>query len=231
LTRIESRGASPALMMGGIVSHQALIEQIVASILNLDGDTVNELVQKALDQKADLTTLINDGLTVGLRKLGERFENGQVFIPELMWGAEMVQQNLKALEPYIERDTISTKGKLLIGSVEGDIHDVGKNIVCSVFSAAGYKVIDLGIDVTTETFVQKVREEKPALLGLSALLTTTMLNQRKVVEALEAEGLRQDVKVIIGGAPTSGSWARTIRADAYAEDVFSGLTKAERLLG
>ncbi len=213
------------------MNEKILTEQIVASILNFDDATVAELIEQALDQNVDPTTVLNDGLTAGLRKLGKMFENNQAFIPELMWGVRIVQQSMKTLEPHIKGDAIRTKGKLLIGSVAGDIHDVGKNIVGSVFSGAGYEVIDLGIDVPNETFVQKVREEKPDLLGLSSLLTTTMLNQREIIKTLEAEGLRQGVKVIIGGAPASSSWAEEIGADAYAEDAFSGLRRAEQLLG
>jgi len=209
---------------------KSLPEQLVESILNLDGDSVTKLITSAIDQKVDLTAVLNDGLTTGLRKLGEGLECGDVYIPELMWGAQIVQQSMERLEPFIRTETVETKGKLLIGSVEGDIHDVGKNIVGSVFSAAGYKVIDLGIDVSTEMFVEKVRDEKPDLLGLSALLTTTMHKQRQVIEVLEAEGLRQNVKVIIGGAPASEAWAREINADAFAEDVFLGLKIAGRLL-
>ncbi len=213
------------------MNEKILTEQIVESILNFEEDTVTELIKQALNQDVDLAIVLNDGLTAGLQKLGERFEKGEVFIPELMVGGKIVQQNIKVLESYIKKDAVSTRGKFLIGSVKGDIHDVGKNIVGSVFSGAGYEVLDLGIDVPTEMFVQKVREEKPDLLGLSALLTTTMWNQRKVIEALEGEGLRQNVNIIIGGAPASTSWAETIRADAYAEDALSGLRIAERLLG
>jgi 5-methyltetrahydrofolate--homocysteine methyltransferase len=177
-----------------------------------------------------LAAVLNDGLTVGLCYLGQGFEQGKVFIPELMMGARIVQESLEELEPHIVTDSPNTKGTFLIGTVAGDLHDVGKNIVSSVFSASGYQVVDLGIDVPVETFVQKVQEIQPSLLGLSALLTTTMMNQRQVVEALKEAGLRQTVKIIIGGAPASASWAEAISADAYAEDVFSGLAQAERLL-
>lgn len=212
------------------MNQKALIDHVVEAILNLNESKVSELVQKAFDEKVDLTTLINDGITVGLRKLGDRFEDGQVFLPELMRGAMIVQDNMKFLEPHIKRDTLQTKGKFVIGTVAGDIHEVGKNIVCTIFSAAGYEVIDLGIDVSTETFVEKVKKERPKLLGLSALLTTTMMNQRKVIEALTAEGLRNGVKVLVGGAPTSAAWAKAINADGCGEDAFSSLKKAEQLL-
>jgi corrinoid protein of di/trimethylamine methyltransferase len=213
------------------MNQKALIEHVVKAILSLDENKVNELIQKAFDEKVDLTTLVNDGITVSLRKLGDRFEDGKVFLPELMKGAMIVQHNMKFLEPHIKRDELQTKGKFVIGTVAGDLHDVGKNIICTVFSAAGYEVIDLGIDVSTETFVEKVKEERPKLLGLSALLTTTMMNQREVIEALKAEGLRGEVKILVGGAPVSGAWAKKINADGYGEDVFSGLKKAEQLLG
>jgi len=212
------------------MNQKALIDHVVEAILSLNDSKVSELVQKAFDEKVDLTTLINDGITVGLHKLGDRFEDGQVFLPELMRGAMIVQDNMKFLQPHIKRDTLQTKGKFVIGTVAGDIHEVGKNIVCTIFSAAGYEVIDLGIDVSTETFVEKVKKERPKLLGLSALLTTTMMNQRKVIEALTAEGLRNGVKVLVGGAPTSAAWAKTINADGCGEDAFSSLKKAEQLL-
>jgi len=212
------------------MDQKALIGQVIEAILSLDENKVSELVQKAFDEKVDLTTLINDGITVGLRKLGDNFEDGQVFLPELMKGAMIVQHNMKFLEPHIKRDALQTKGKFVIGTVAGDIHEVGKNIICTIFSSAGYEVIDLGIDVSAETFVEKVKKERPKLLGLSALLTTTMMNQRKVIEALNAEGLRNEVKVLVGGAPVSAAWAKTINADGYGEDAFSSLKKAEQLL-
>lgn len=207
-----------------------IMEDIKKAILDLDGEQVSVLVRKAFDQNIRVTTLINDGLTSGLRQLGERFENGDVFLPELMKGAQIVQSNMSQLEANINKEDIQRRGKLLIGTVEDDIHDVGKNIVCTVFSAAGYEVVDLGINVPTKKFVESVRTEKPQLLGLSALLTTTLAKQREVIEALEAENVRQSVKIIVGGAPVSGSWAKKINADAYAEDAFSGLRRAEEVL-
>jgi 5-methyltetrahydrofolate--homocysteine methyltransferase len=212
------------------MSSKDLIQRINNAILKLEGEKVGSLVREALGGGMDVVTLINDGLTAGLQQLGSRFERGEVFLPELMMGAKIVQSNMRELESNIKKEAIKRKEKILIGTVAGDIHDVGKNIVCTVFSAAGYEVIDLGINVPTEKFVECVRAEKPDLLGLSALLTTTMINQRKVIEALEAEGLRKEVKVIIGGAPVSGSWAKKINADAFAEDAFSGLKRAEELL-
>lgn len=212
------------------MNEAVLIERVVESVHGLDGDALSGLIRNAVDDGHDLAAVLNSGLTVGLRSLGQGFERGEVFIPELMMGARIVQESLEELEPHLVPDSLETKGTLLIGTVAGDLHDVGKNIVSSVFSASGYQVVDLGIDVPAETFVQKAKEVRPSLLGLSALLTTTMMNQRTVVEALVEAGLRQTVKIIIGGAPTSASWAKAIGADAYAEDVFSGLAQAERLL-
>lgn len=212
------------------MNQSVLIERIVESIYRLDGGALFSLIRTAIEEGQDLAAVLNSGLTVGLYHLGQGFERGEVFIPELTMGARIVQEALEELEPHIAVESLSNKATFLVGTVAGDLHDVGKNIVCSAFSASGYQVIDLGIDVSVETFVQKVREEQPELLGLSALLTTTMLNQRKVIEALEEAGLRQTVKIIIGGAPASASWADAIKADAYAEDVFSGLAQAEHLL-
>jgi len=212
------------------MSTENLLDQINESILELNGNKVKALIREAIGQGMDVMILINDGLTAGLRKLGERFERGEAFLPELMKGAQIVQGSMSELEVNIEKNAIQNKGTFMIGTVEGDIHEVGKNIVCTVFSAAGYRVIDLGINVPTERFIERVRTEKPDLLGLSALLTTTMINQRRVIEALEAEGLRKGLGVILGGAPVSQSWAKKVRADAYAEDAFSALKRAEELV-
>lgn len=212
-----------------MIEEKKLIEQTAQAVLIRDRDTVNGLVEQALERNFDISSLINEGLTAGLRKLGDQFERSEVFLPELVLGADIVQENIKKLEPHIMRDKVQTKGKFLIGTVAGDLHDVGKNIVCAVFAAAGYEVIDLGINVSTERFVSKVQEVKPDFLGLLALLTTTMHKQREVVQALEDAGFRKDVKILIGGAPASESWVKEIKADVYAEDVFSGLRKAEEL--
>ena len=206
-------------------------DEIIQAILELDAESLGQSVSNARAQNADISILINEGLTVGLRRLGDRFEKGQIFLPELMKGARIVQENMEVLSANIGKDAIQSRGKLLLGTVSGDLHDVGKNIVATIFQSAGYEVIDLGIDVPADVFVEKVREEKPELLGLSALLTTTVSSQGKVIEALDAAGLRDAVKIIIGGAPVSSKWAEQINADAYAEDAFSGLRKAEDLIG
>ncbi|MBW2284765.1 MAG: corrinoid protein [Deltaproteobacteria bacterium] len=206
-------------------------DEIIQAILELDAESLGQSINNARAQNADISILINEGLTVGLRRLGDRFEKGQIFLPELMKGARIVQENMEVLSVNIGKDAIQSRGKLLLGTVSGDLHDVGKNIVGTIFQSAGYEVIDLGIDVPADVFVEKVREEKPELLGLSALLTTTVSSQGKVIEALDAAGLRDAVKIIIGGAPVSSKWAEQINADAYAEDAFSGLRKAEDLIG
>lgn len=207
-----------------------LLQKISDAIQELNSQKISSLVKQALDEEMDVATLINSGLTAGLRKLGVRFEKSEVFLPELMKGAQIVQTIINELDSKVKKDAIQTRVKFMIGTVAEDLHDVGKNIVSTVFSSAGYKVIDLGINVPTERFVEQVRTQKPELLGLSALLTTTMANQRRVIEALEAEGLRKNVKIIVGGAPVSSSWAKQINADAYAEDAFSGLKRAEELI-
>ena len=212
------------------MDQKELINQTADAVFKLDRDEADHLVEKAMSLKIDLTALINEGLTKGLRILGEKFENGKAFLPELMLGAAIVQSNMKKVEPLIKQENVDRKAKMVIGTVEGDLHDVGKNIVGAIFSASGYEIVDLGIDVSTGTFVESVQKEQPELLGLSALLTTTMHHQREIIEALEEAGIRQKVKVLVGGAPASESWARKIGADVYAEDVFLGLIKAEQAL-
>lgn len=207
-----------------------LIKQTAEAVLDLDSNKVDELVEKALAIEINISALINGGLTGGLRNLGERFEAGVVYLPELMLGAEIVQSNMKKLEPMIRLAEVDRKAKMVIGTVAGDLHDVGKNIVAAVFSASGYEIVDLGVDVATEAFVDAVKKEHPELLGLSALLTTTMHKQREIIEALESADVRKSLKVLVGGAPASSLWAQKIGADVYAEDAFLGLIKAEQLL-
>ena len=209
---------------------QAIIDQVREAISKLEEDRVSSLVREYLDNYSDPIVLVNQGLTAGLRDLGENFATGEAFLPELIKGAKIFQQNLDELAPHLGDETVDTKGKLLIATVEGDIHDVGKNIVITLFTSSGFEVADMGINTTTDDIVAKVADFKPDVLGLSALLTTTMFKQREVIEALQEKGLRDGVKVIVGGAPCSSEWSQEIGADGFAEDAFAGLKIAERLL-
>lgn len=184
---------------------------------------VVELTQSALDEKISPEVIITEGLTAGMQVVGEKYNSKEYFIPDMLASAEAVGAAMDILKPYLEASDIETKGKFVIATVKGDIHDIGKNIVAILLKGAGYEVDDLGIDVSTEKIVEIVRKDKPDFIGLSALLTTTMLVMREVVEALKENGLRDKVKVLIGGAAVSDEYAQEIGADAYCVDGFDAV--------
>ena len=188
---------------------------------------VLELTQKALEQGIAPKDIIMDGLTAGMEVVGEKFANKEYFIPDMLASAEAVGAAMDILKPHLEASNIETKGKFAIATVKGDIHDIGKNIVSILLKGAGYQVEDLGIDVPTEKIIEYVKSSKPNYLGLSALLTTTMVNMGEVIEALKESGLRDKVKVLIGGAAVSDDYAKEIEADAYCVDGFHAIKVLE----
>jgi corrinoid protein of di/trimethylamine methyltransferase len=175
---------------------------------------------------------IEEGLAQGIREVGNKFANGEVFLPELIMAAETMKKALEILEPELKKKKKERKtlGKVLLGTVAGDIHSIGKTIVASMLSANGFEVYDIGEDVPAGKFVEKVKELKPDILGLSALLTTTLPEQKVVIETLKKEGLRDKVKVIVGGAPTSREWAKEIGADGYGADATEAVEVVKKLL-
>jgi 5-methyltetrahydrofolate--homocysteine methyltransferase len=185
---------------------------------------VVELTQSALDNNIPLKTIITQGLTAGMQVVGDKFATKEYFIPDMLASAEAVGAAMEILKPLLEASNIETKGKFVIATVKGDIHDIGKNIVAILLKGAGYEVDDLGIDVPAEKIVEVVRESKPQFLGLSALLTTTMLVMSEVVEELKKNGIRDKVKVLIGGAAVSDEYAKEIGADAYCVDGFHAIS-------
>jgi 5-methyltetrahydrofolate--homocysteine methyltransferase len=184
---------------------------------------VTELTQMAIDKKIALEEIITNGLTSGMQIVGEKFSKKEYFIPDMLASAEAVGDAMEILKPHLEASNVQTKGKFVIATVKGDIHDIGKNIVAVLLKGAGYEVDDLGIDVPTEKIVEVIKESKPQFLGLSALLTTTMLVMKDVVDALKSSGLRDTVKVLIGGAAVSDDYAKEIGADAYCIDGFHAI--------
>jgi len=190
---------------------------------NLTGPGVEELTQMALDENIPAKEIIADGLTAGMEIVGDKFNAKEYYIPDMLASAEAVSAAMDILKPLLEDADIKSKGKFAIVTVKGDIHDIGKNIVAILLKGAGYDVEDLGIDVPTEKIVDYVRENKPEYLGLSALLTTTMLVMGEVIEELKTAGLRDTVKVLIGGAAVSDEFAREIGADAYCSDGFQAV--------
>lgn len=203
------------------------------SIIDGDPDAVERLAREALAQGIDPLDAINLGFAPGIHVVGEQFGRGEMFLPDLVMGGEAMKAAVAILEPEMRRRGTAreTLGVVVLGTVKGDIHEIGKTLVLTMLSASGFQVHDLGVDVAPERFVAKAREVNADLLGLSALLTTTMPGQRLVIEALDREGLRPRVKVMVGGAPVSHAWAETIGADGYGEDAAAAVTLARRLVG
>ncbi|HEU20600.1 MAG TPA: cobalamin-binding protein [Deltaproteobacteria bacterium] len=189
----------------------------------LTGPGVVELTRMALDSKIPVKQIIADGLTAGMEIVGQKFNAKEYYVPDMLASAEAVSEAMDILKPHLEGSGVASRGKFAIVTVKGDIHDIGKNIVAILLKGAGYEVDDLGIDVPTEKIVEYVREQKPDFLGLSALLTTTMLVMGEIIEALSAVGLRGSVKVLIGGAAVSEEFAREIGADTYCADGFEAV--------
>jgi 5-methyltetrahydrofolate--homocysteine methyltransferase len=184
---------------------------------------VVELTRQALEEKISLEVIITQALTAGMHVVGEKFAAKEYFIPDMLASAEAVGAAMDILKPYLEASNIETKGRIAVATVKGDIHDIGKNIVATLLKGDGYEVTDLGVDVPTEKIIEVVKQEKPDFIGLSALLTTTMVVMGEIMEALKEKGLRGKVKVLIGGAAVSDEYAHEIGADAYCVDGFHAI--------
>ena len=188
---------------------------------------VVELVQQALESSISPQVIITEGLTAGMQVVGEKFATKEYFIPDMLASAEAVGAAMDILKPILESSNVETKGKFAIATVKGDIHDIGKNIVAILLKGAGYEVNDLGTDVPAEKIIDVVKRDKPDFLGLSALLTTTMLEMGGIIKALEENSIRDKVKVLIGGAAVSDAFAQEIGADAYCVDGFAAVKALE----
>jgi corrinoid protein of di/trimethylamine methyltransferase len=201
----------------------------------IDGDAAQSaaLAEQALANGVPPLDAIDRGFVPGLSYVGEQFGLGELFLPDMMLAARAMQKAVNILEPEMARQnaTRTVVGRVVIGTVKGDIHEIGKNLVGMMLSTSGFEVHDLGVDVAPDRFVEAAREHNADIIGVSALLTTTMAGQRTVVEALEAAGMRPKVKVIVGGAPASESWAAEIGADGYSEDAIGAVALARKLLG
>jgi len=188
---------------------------------------VTELVEEALEQGVSPEEILIDGLTASMAVVGEKFESGEYLIPDMLAAAEAVGAGMDILTPHLLKAGVESKGKFVIATVAGDLHDIGKNIVAIMLKGAGYEVIDLGVDVSTDAIVSAIKEQQAPYLGLSALLTTTMRNMEEIIEKLKGEGLRDKVKICIGGAPTSEQFSEKIGADGYCSDAFAALDWAK----
>ena len=208
-----------------------MYEKLAQTVIEGEPDDAEALAKQALADGLDPLTCINEGLTKGIQKVGELFASGEYFLPELIIGAEAMKRALSVLEPAMAGDqSREVVGRVVLGTVEGDMHEIGKTLVGTMLIANGFKVIDLGVDLSADKFVAAVKENNADIVGASALLTTTMLQQKKIIEALAAEGLSDKVKVMVGGAPVTESYALEIGADGYAEDAISAVDLAFRLI-
>ncbi len=214
------------------MSKEELLARMGKAIIEGDKDEAETLAKKALEQKMDLNEVIEKGYVPGVQKVGNLWEKGEYFLPELITSAECMKSAMNILQPEMEKAQIQTqsKGKVVIGTVEGDIHDIGKNLVSSMLSANGFEVHDLGADVKLERFIEKAEEVEANFICLSALLTTTMLGQKRVVEILKEKNLSDRIKVLVGGAPVNQKWADDIGADGYGENAMVAVKVAQQII-
>ncbi len=197
-------------------------------LISGDGDKLTEMVQSALDEGANAVDILNQGLISGMDIVGEKMKNGDMFIPEVLMAARAMGSALEILKPLLGEGEVAM-GKVIIGTVKGDLHDIGKNLVAMMLESAGLEVIDLGVDVAPEVFVENIVKNKPDVVAMSALLTTTMPMMKATVDAISESGTREQVKIIIGGAPVNQSFADEIGADGYSSDAGSATQLAKSL--
>lgn len=206
------------------------IEQIREAVINGDARGTVAQIEAALAADVDPERILREGLISGMQDVGRLFEEGEYFVPEMLISARAMSAALVVLKPRLASQGVESSGKIVIGTVRGDLHDIGKSLVVMMLEGAGFEVIDLGIDVPPERFVEAVVNDAPHVLALSALLTTTMMNMGEVIEALEAAGVRQRVKVLIGGAPITQTFADQIGADGYGPDAASAPSRAREFV-
>ncbi|MFQ5923421.1 MAG: corrinoid protein [Anaerolineales bacterium] len=208
-----------------------VLQKIATNLYHGDAEPVAELVQDALDAGMAAGEVLNGALLAGMDEVGRDFKAGDLFLPEVLIAARAMQAGMGVLRPLLADSDIASSGKYVVGTVEGDLHDIGKNLVGMMLEGGGFEVIDLGTSVEPSAFVDAVREHKPDLVGMSALLTTTMPQMKATIEALEEAGLRDSVKIMIGGAPVTAAFAEEISADAYAHDAARAVDVARWLKG
>ncbi|MHB1406691.1 MAG: corrinoid protein [Desulfitobacteriaceae bacterium] len=207
-----------------------LFENIKEATIKGNANKTVELANQAITEGIDANEIIQNGLIAAMAEVGERFKQGLIFVPEMLIAARAMQAALKVVKPYLRGEEIKGLATIVIGTVKGDLHDIGKNLVGMMLEGAGCVVIDLGVDVPVDKFVAAVQEHKPQFLGLSALLTTTMPQMGLTIKALEQAGLRQQVKVLVGGAPVTQKFADEVGADGYASDAGTAVDKIKQLL-
>jgi 5-methyltetrahydrofolate--homocysteine methyltransferase len=206
------------------------IEQVRQAVVDGKHNDIEGLVRAAIDDRIEVEQIINEGLIVAMDVVGSRFANSEIFVPEMLVSALTMKKGLAIVKPLLTETNTEPKGTILIGTVKGDLHDIGKNLVIMMLEGAGLNVVDLGVNLSVEKAVSKVEELKPDILGLSALLTTTMPEMQKVIKLLEDKGLRKRVKVMVGGAPLDRTFAEKIGADGYGKDAAEAVQLARTLM-
>ncbi len=209
--------------------HEELLQQLAQAVIDGNKDQAETLTNKLLDAGLEAKAILDNGLMPGMDVVGQRFRDNLIFVPEVLIAARAMKASLAILEPLLAASNAPQVGTVVIGTVKGDIHDIGKNIVIMMLRGAGFRVVDLGIDTPAEKFLQAARQENADIVGMSALLTTTMGYMKTVIERLRAEGL--SVKTMVGGAPISPAFAEQIGADGYAKNAAEAVEKAKWLLG
>ncbi len=207
------------------------LETIYQAVLDGDAPAAEAAVKEALAANVPAEDILQKACIPAMGEVGRLFEEGEKFVPEMLISARAMQRSVALLKPLLAQGNIQAVGKVLVGTVQGDLHDIGKNLVGMMLEGTGFEVVDLGTDVTPSKFVEAVKTHHPQLIGLSALLTTTMPSMKKIIDALQEAGLRGQVKVLIGGAPVTEAYASQIGADGYAPDASSAARKAKALMG
>ncbi len=210
---------------------ERILADLAKGVLELDENLTVTTAKEAVEEKLDAYTAINDGLVAGMNEAGRLYEEEEYFVPELLLASDSLYAGLEILTPHLPKDEEGEKAKVVIGVVQGDTHDIGKNLVKIMLEVGGFEVIDLGRDIPAEAFVAKAKEVKAQIIGLSTLMTTTMPQMEKVVRLLEEEGLKDSVKVLVGGGPVSHAYAKNIGADGYADNATNAVRVAKGLLG
>ena len=202
---------------------EEILTRLRDAIVNLDIEGVQKAAKDALEAGIPAYKAVIDGMAKGMEIVGQKYEDGEYFLAELIMAGETMKEGMAVLEPHLKAGDMKTAGKVVIGTVRGDLHDIGKNVVVTLLKAANFDVIDLGVDVSAEQFVEAVKKHNPDIVAMSALLTTTMIEMENIIEELKKNGLRDKVKVIIGGAPITPEYAEKIGADAAARDAVEGV--------
>jgi 5-methyltetrahydrofolate--homocysteine methyltransferase len=208
-----------------------LYERLATAIMEGDADKTASLVQRALDQDLPAKDILDNGMVVGMGEVGARFKVGDMFVPEVLMSADSMQAGLDVLRPHLVASGVKLIGKILMGTVKGDLHDIGKNLVNMMCEGAGFEVIDIGFNVDPDKFVEAIKEHRPDVVGMSAMLTTTMRAMAQTIKAIEEAGLRDQVKIMVGGAPVDAAFAERIGADGYGSNAPAGSDLAKKLVG